>query len=142
MTILSTYKVILEEETEKVAHSLADTFQPGSVVALCGNLGAGKTFLVKKFCEKKGITNATSPSFALVNVYNNSIKINHFDFYRINSIGELYEIGFYDYISDPDAITFIEWADLFPSILPKKYYEIEFNINEDLSREITIKKYE
>ena len=142
MKILSDHKVTLEEETEKLAHSFTDLFPPGTVVALCGNLGSGKTSFVKKFCEKRGVYNVTSPSFAIVNVYNGATKINHFDFYRINSVNELHEIGFYDYINDPDAITFIEWADMFPSILPKIHYEIEFILNEDYSRNITVKKYE
>ena len=142
MKILSAYKVTLEEETEKIAHFLSKEILPGTVIALCGNLGSGKTFFVKKFCEKRGIFNVTSPSFAIVNVYNGGIKVNHFDFYRINSVGELHEIGFYDYINDSDAITFIEWADMFPSILPKVHYEIEFILNEDYSRNITVKKYE
>lgn len=142
MKILSTYKVNLEKETEQISHSLSEEFLPGTVVALCGNLGSGKTFFVKKFCEKKGISNVTSPSFAIVNVYNGGIKVNHFDFYRINSVEELHDIGFYDYINDPDAITFIEWAEMFPSVLPEFRYEIDFNLNDDYSRDITVKKYE
>jgi tRNA threonylcarbamoyladenosine biosynthesis protein TsaE len=78
----------------------------------------------------------------LVNEYIGERKIYHFDFYRINSINELYDIGFVDYLSDKEAISFIEWGELFPEILPKEKYEVSFEFNNDDTRKITIIRYE
>ncbi len=110
-----------EKETEDFANQFSTQVTEGDVIALIGNLGSGKTFFVKKFAEYFGIYNVNSPSFAIVNQYENElIKINHFDFYRLKSISEIIDIGFYDYLMDKQSITFIEWADLFPEVLPQK----------------------
>ncbi|GAB6283581.1 MAG: tRNA (adenosine(37)-N6)-threonylcarbamoyltransferase complex ATPase subunit type 1 TsaE [Ignavibacterium sp.] len=130
-----------EEESKNFAVEFSKQIKEGDIIALIGNLGSGKTFFVKKFAENFGIFNVNSPTFAIVNQYENElIKINHFDFYRMKSISEIIDIGFYDYLMDKQAITFIEWADLFPEILPQNRYEILFSLNDDLSRKISIKK--
>jgi tRNA threonylcarbamoyladenosine biosynthesis protein TsaE len=130
-----------EEETETVAKSFALVLEGGDVVVLSGQLGAGKTFFVKKTLVIFGITWVNSPSFAIVNEYRNSFKFYHIDFYRLKSIKELLDIGFDDYLNDKEAIIFIEWGDLFPEVLPQKRIEINFKMNSDYSREIRIDKY-
>lgn len=67
-------------------------------------------------------------------------KIYHFDFYRINKVNELYDIGFNDYINDADSIVFIEWAELFPDVLPSNTIEVKLTLNEDNTRVIEINK--
>jgi len=130
-----------ENETETIAKSFAADLIGGEVVVLSGELGAGKTFFVKKALMSFGITYVNSPSFAIVNEYKNSFKFYHIDFYRLRSIKELFDIGFDDYLNDKDAIVFIEWGNLFPQVLPHKRIEINFKMNSDNSREILINKY-
>jgi len=131
-----------EEETKRIALDFIKEIEPGSVIVLNGQLGTGKTFIVKKIAEYFNISNTSSPTFAIVNEYLGDRKIYHFDFYRINSINELHDIGFEDYISDSEAITFIEWGELFPEILPHSRYEISIDFLEEDTRKIVIRKYE
>ncbi len=131
-----------EKDTEQIALSFIIEINPGDIIVLNGPLGSGKTFFVKKIAEYFKISNTSSPTFAIVNEYLGDKKLFHFDFYRINSINELHDIGFEDYLSDSEAITFIEWGELFPEILPQSRYEIQIDLNEDDSRKIVITKYE
>ena len=136
-------KIILSEsETTELAQHFVDQITKGDVIVLNGNLGTGKTFFVKKALEKFEIKNVNSPTFAIVNEYKNSLKFFHFDFYRINKIQELFDIGFNDYLNDEEAVIFIEWGELFQEILPKKKIEINITLNEDFSREFSFIKYE
>jgi tRNA threonylcarbamoyladenosine biosynthesis protein TsaE len=131
-----------ENETIETAQKFSAFLNIGDVVTLSGDLGAGKTLFVKGVCGKYNIHNVTSPTFALVNEYSNGKKIYHFDFYRIEKINELYDIGFEDYITDNDAVLFIEWADIFPEIIPGKRYDVSIEILDEKKRKIEIKKYE
>ncbi|MFO7444995.1 MAG: tRNA (adenosine(37)-N6)-threonylcarbamoyltransferase complex ATPase subunit type 1 TsaE [Ignavibacteriaceae bacterium] len=131
-----------EEETALLAEDFIIGVSPGDIIVLNGNLGSGKTFFIKKSLEKYGVNNVSSPTFAIVNEYNGKFKIYHFDFYRINKIRELFDIGFNDYINDEDAVIFIEWGELFKEIIPRKRIEINITLNQDFSRKFEIKRYE
>ncbi len=133
-------KIFSEKETRDLAEEFALELKAGETIVVNGELGAGKTFFIKSAAGVLGINNVNSPTFALVNEYLGKFKIYHFDFYRINEIKELYDIGFDDYLNDDEAIVFIEWGNLFPDILPHTMTEIEIKVMEDFSREITIKK--
>lgn len=126
-----------EEDTFRIAKEFAGNILPGEIICLTGNLGTGKTQFVKGFCSRFGIDRADSPTFAIVNEYSGKIKINHFDFYRINRIEELFDIGFEEYLTD-DAVTIIEWAELFEEILPKNRINIFINFVSEKIREIKI----
>jgi len=128
-----------EEETEILAEQFAKQLKGKNIVLLNGELGTGKTFFIKAVCNFLGIDSVSSPSFAIVNEYSNKIKIIHFDFYRIKRVTELYDIGFEEYLSE-EAIIFIEWADMFPEILPKQNLQIDFNFINNTSRNIIIRK--
>jgi tRNA threonylcarbamoyladenosine biosynthesis protein TsaE len=130
-----------EIETNSIAGDFSKYLNAGDVVLLNGELGAGKTFFVKSVCSNFGIQNVSSPSFAIVNEYNGTKKIYHFDFYRIKREQELFDIGFREYLSD-EAIVFIEWADLFPEILPHKYWIVNLEFESEVVRKINIKKNE
>lgn len=133
-------KVTSEEETARLAREFSKTLQGGEVVALNGNLGAGKTSFVKHLLRNFGIDNVSSPTFAIVNEYEGRLNVNHFDFYRINKVEELYDIGFEEYLMRDDTVTFIEWADLLPEVLPGRRIEISFVLNEDFTRDISFNK--
>ena len=129
-----------ENDTINIAKEFSKILEHGNVVLLNGNLGTGKTFFVKAVCSEYGIDNVSSPSFAIVNEYNGKKKINHFDFYRIRKARELLDIGFTEYLND-EAITFIEWAALFPEVLPHRYFKIDFEFVKDTERKIIITKH-
>lgn len=128
------------EETNSLAVLLSNQFNVGDIVVLNGNLGSGKTTLIKSICKNYSITDSTSPSFSIVNEYFGKHKVYHFDFYRIKKIEELYDIGFEDYLNDSEAIIFIEWAELFPEIIPPTHYEISINLTTTNERSIKIIK--
>ncbi|MCF8260590.1 MAG: tRNA (adenosine(37)-N6)-threonylcarbamoyltransferase complex ATPase subunit type 1 TsaE [Melioribacteraceae bacterium] len=113
-------------------------FVPGVVVSLIGNLGSGKTFFVKEFASAFGIKDVDSPTFTIVNEYVSNQKIIHIDFYRINKISELYEIGIFDYLNNPETIVFVEWGNLYPDILPEKRFELEIESSENNHRKICV----
>ena len=135
-------KIIREEETKTLAEYFAEETKSGQIIVINGELGAGKTFFVKCAVSVWGIVNASSPSFAIVNIYYGERKIYHFDFYRLKNKEELFDIGFNDYINDPDAITFIEWGNLIPDVLPKSRIEINIEMPEDSVRNFKFNKYE
>ena len=128
-----------EEETRILAEELSKHLTDRMVVLLNGELGTGKTFFIKAVCNFLGVDSVSSPSFAIVNEYRNNRKIIHFDFYRIKREAELYDIGFDEYLTD-DAIIFIEWANMFPDILPKQNLQIDLEFINNTSRNITIRK--
>lgn len=131
-----------EEDTIEVAAEFSKILQNGEIVTLIGNLGAGKTFFVKHLCKNFNIHNVSSPSFAIVNEYLGDRKVYHFDFYRLEKLDELYDIGFDEYLADSSANILIEWADLMPDIIPKDIIEIEIREFENNVRKIEIKRYE
>ena len=135
-------KIFSVEETSSLADDFVKILAPGDVVILNGNLGAGKTFFVKQILKKFNIDFVNSPTFAIVNEYYGKYIFYHFDFYRINREVELFDIGINDYLNNVDAITFIEWGNMFPDILPKKRIEIDITLNEDYSRQFYFIKYE
>lgn len=136
------HQILMDEsETAKVAESFSIILKAGEVVCLNGNLGSGKTFFVKKICDCFEIEAASSPSFAIVNEYLGKVKIVHLDFYRIKKIEELYDIGFDEYLSSGESIVFIEWAELFPDVLPKNFYNVDIKIIDDQKREIKITRH-
>jgi tRNA threonylcarbamoyladenosine biosynthesis protein TsaE len=123
-----------ESDTKIIAREFSKLITEGMVICLNGNLGAGKTFFIKQILEEFEITNANSPTFAIVNEHTGKKRFYHFDFYRINSEVELLDLGIEDYFNDEDAVCFIEWADLFPKVLPSHRIEITISIIDDSSR--------
>lgn len=123
-----------------VAHELSQLFQPGDVVVLNGNLGTGKTTLVKHICGEYGINDVNSPSFSIVNEYIGKHRVYHFDFYRLKKITELYDIGFEEYLNDDSATVFIEWGNLFKEILPSTYFRLDLQLADNNDRKIFISK--
>lgn len=129
-----------ESETELIAKDFSAFVTEGMIIVLIGDLGAGKTFFTKKLLHYFDINTANSPTFAIVNEYHGVKKFYHFDFYRINKAEELIDIGIEDYFSDSDAISLIEWGNLFPELLPKERIEIEIKFISDDERIFEFRK--
>jgi len=110
-----------EEETRAFGHQLADRLEPGSVVALIGDLGTGKTTLSKYIAEGLGITEVvTSPTFTIVQEYHSGrLPLYHFDVYRIGDISEMEELGYEEYFFG-DGVSLVEWADIIQELLPEE----------------------
>ena len=139
MVLPNTTMVFSENDTVEIAKQFSKILSNGDVVLLCGDLGVGKTYFVRAVCAEYGISNVSSPSFAIINEYIGSKTVYHFDFYRIKKIRELFDIGIIDYFND-EAVTFIEWADLYPEVLPQKNYKIEFEFVNETKRKLFITK--
>lgn len=108
-----------EEETISFARRWAADLQPGDVVALQGDLGAGKTHFVKGVAQALGIKKhkVQSPTFSLINEYGGNPPLYHFDCYRMESIREALEIGIEEYLYG-DGVCIIEWPERIQSLLP------------------------
>lgn len=127
------------EQTEKIAEDFAKSLKPGTIVALYGNLGAGKTVFFKGLAKGFGIKRrVTSPTFVFVKTYNiGKYSINHIDLYRSENITDLSEIGLEEIFESKD-ITVIEWADRLENNLPKKRIDIHIEPIDEKSRKIII----
>ena len=110
------------------------------IFAFYGNMGTGKTTLIKSICEAMGVEDAiNSPTFAIVNEYEDreGETIFHFDFYRIKSLAEVYNMGYEEYLYS-DAYCFIEWPELIEELLPEETTKVYINEESDGTRTVTI----
>lgn len=125
------------EETRAAGFDLAQSAVPGAVLALHGDLGAGKTELVKGLAVGLGSADAvSSPTFTLVHEYRGGrLPIFHFDWYRLERVEELEEVGYYDYLNQ-HGVAVIEWATKFPSELPPDTQHVYLSYLTDDAREI------
>ena len=139
-----------EIETTNFGLEFSDFLRPGDLIALEGELGAGKTTFIKGICDALGVEHISSPTFTIVNTYtitvptfgddsvedfikahtesqNRLVNIHHIDFYRIANQTELLERGIEEYIGDENAIVIIEWAEKFEEFITE-YNPIRINI--------------
>ena len=131
------------EQTQELADQIAQNLQTGDVVALSGELGAGKSTLIRMIVRALGYQGViSSPTFTLMNVYESADKspIYHFDFYRVSSADEAGGFGADEFIG-ADGIAFIEWADKIPELLPENYYRIQIDI-PDFGGSPTVRSFE
>ena len=125
-----------EAETHRCGRALGSAAEPGLVIALTGNLGAGKTRLVQAAAEALGVEpgEVTSPTFVLIHEYAASIPIYHFDTYRLRDRDEFLELGADEYMHS-DGVCFIEWAERMAEVLPRDLLKIEIAITGETTRE-------
>lgn len=127
-----------EKMTFEIGVKIARILEKGDIISLNGDLGAGKTHLVKGIAKGLGIhDDITSPTFTIVNEYYGKMPLYHFDVYRISDISELYEIGFEEYIYG-EGVSIIEWGNLVDDILPSYTKKINIMILDDNTREIEL----
>jgi len=129
-------------ETEAIGRQLAEDLDAGSVLALKGELGSGKTILTKGLVTGLGSTAAaTSPTFAIVHEYQGGrLPIYHFDFFRLENRQSADRLGFDDYFFS-NGVCVIEWANRFPDLVPAHARWIFFDIKSECGRIITLLDY-
>lgn len=127
-----------EEETERAGAELAASISPGSVVALYGDLGAGKTAFVRGIARGLGLdVRVSSPTFTIVNEYLGPVPLFHFDMYRINSSEELFDIGWDDYL-ERGGVCAVEWSENIDDAIPEEAIRVTISKTDDTSRTIVI----
>ena len=127
-----------EATTKAIGAAVAGLLDPGDVVGLAGDLGAGKTRLVQGAADALGVDGPVlSPTFMLVREYDGDPPIHHVDAYRLSGPLELEDLGLEDVLS-PDAIVFVEWADRVAAALPDSWLELILRIRDDDQREIDV----
>lgn len=128
------------EDIEAIAEQVLEYCGEHKVIAFYGDMGAGKTTFIKGVCKVLGLTdNVSSPTFALVNEYYTVLgdTVFHFDFYRINSVREAFDIGYEDYLYSGNYCL-IEWPEKIEELLPENTVKIHIQAREDNSRLLTI----
>lgn len=119
-------------QTREVAAAVAGALRPGDVVALTGELGAGKTVFVQGAAAALGVTDrVTSPTFVLRREYPARLPVVHLDVYRLDALSDVLDLGFEE-VLDGIAVTFIEWADAMSPLLPPDHLEVELRTELDL----------
>ncbi len=128
------------DDINEAAKKFVAAMDQNTVFAFRGKMGAGKTTFIKAVCEELGVEDAiTSPTFSIVNEYRSDTTgelIYHFDFYRIEKLEEVYDMGFEDYFYS-GALCFIEWPELIEALLPGDAVEVIVEEDESGVRTLT-----
>lgn len=127
-----------ECETEKLGCSFASKLEAGDVIALCGDLGAGKTRFVCGLARGLGFTGETSsPTFAIINEYiGGRLPLYHFDMYRISGWDDLETTGYFEYL-EAGGVLAVEWSENIAAALPEKYIKVTVEKTGENDRRIT-----
>jgi tRNA threonylcarbamoyladenosine biosynthesis protein TsaE len=128
-----------EEDTLAIARSLGAALGPGDVVALSGELGAGKTVFCKGVGEALGIPadRVVSPSFTIATVHQGAVPFHHVDVYRLSSEREAADIGLEE-ILNGGGVSVVEWAEKIDAMLPNSCIKITFTILDEGGRRLTL----
>ena len=125
-------------ETEEMGQKLAEKLPGGSVVAMYGDLGAGKTAFVRGMAKGMGLScRVSSPTFTIVNEYLGERELIHFDMYRLSSADELFDIGWEDYLSR-GAVCAVEWSENVQDAFVGDEVVVRLEKLNDTDRKITI----
>ena len=130
------------EETQTIGQNLGETLKTGDVVALIGDLGAGKTCLTQGIARGIGIAShevVNSPSYTLINEYEGEVPIYHIDLYRLQHHGEIVDLGLEEYLEGA-GICIIEWADRMTNLLPANHLEITITWVDESTRTIELQR--
>jgi tRNA threonylcarbamoyladenosine biosynthesis protein TsaE len=133
------YKSFSAEDTIKIGIDIGKKLKPGDIIALKGNLAAGKTTITKGIAISLNIKEeVTSPTYTLISEYEGSIPLYHMDMYRIDGIEEFELLGV-DEMLFGNGISIIEWSERIEEYLPDNHIVIELQRKDDGSRDIIIK---
>jgi len=114
-------------ETRALAAAVAALLEPGDVVTLAGDLGAGKTTFVQGSAGTLGVTEpVVSPTFTLVREYQGTVPVTHVDVYRLDRLQDVLDLGFEDYL-DGRSVVFVEWGDVIEGLLPESWMEVRLS---------------
>ena len=136
---MRTIHITSQDELPQVAEAVIRSLGRRTVVAFRGEMGAGKTTLIREIAAELGAKDTvTSPTFAIVNQYkgDGNRRIHHFDFYRIKKIDEVYDMGYEDYFYGGN-LCFLEWPELIESLLPEDVTKVHITTEADGSRTIS-----
>jgi tRNA threonylcarbamoyladenosine biosynthesis protein TsaE len=125
--------------TQSLGKKIGERLAAGSIIALSGELGCGKTLLTRGICEGLGVPlrQVSSPTFVLVNEYKGRLPVYHMDLYRLGDINDGFEIGIMDYFARAESgIMLIEWAEKMISLLPADILRAEYEIMGPRKRKI------
>jgi tRNA threonylcarbamoyladenosine biosynthesis protein TsaE len=125
-----------EDDLIAVASNLLQHLGERKIIALNGQMGAGKTTFIRYLCKAMGVEDAvSSPTYGYVNEYESSFygSVYHFDLYRLNTLEEAYDIGIEEYLYK-DAICIIEWPEIIRAILPDETMWVEIEVSEEGNR--------
>ena len=128
------------EDYAQAARCFTEFLKEGRIFAFYGKMGSGKTTFIKSLCEELGVTDAiNSPTFAIVNEYEDrdGNTIYHFDFYRIKSLAEVYNMGYEEYFYS-DAYCFLEWPELVEELLPEEHIRVDIEEGSDGKRTMKV----
>lgn len=135
--IEKTFEINNTAELSQVAELLMEWRDKSNIIAFYGTMGAGKTTLIKELCRQMGVGDeVNSPTFALVNEYQTETldSVFHFDFYRIKSLEEVFDIGYEDYFYGGN-LCLLEWPELIEPLMPEHFIKVEISLgNNDESR--------
>ncbi len=127
------------EEMEEIGLELADKLHDGMVVSLIGDLGAGKTTLVKGIAKGLLITDlVVSPSYLIYRPYHGRLTLHHLDAYRVSSVAELAEVGLDQLIPPESGVTVIEWPERVPEIIDVSDIVVHISMRADGARQVEI----
>lgn len=132
------------KEMEDFAIDFSKKLKKGQVINLIGDMGSGKTTFVSYICKYFGISNTSSPTFAIVNIYDGKkdeedFSIYHLDLYRFEDPDEILDIDFETYFYPENAITFLEWSDKAKDYLPDDMIEVNIEKIDENTRDISVK---
>ncbi len=129
-----------EKETRELGKRLGRVLQRGDIIALCGEMGSGKTVLTKGIAEGLGVKRAeyvNSPSFVILKEYKGRLPLYHFDIYRLDSPSAFLTVDYTRYFYG-DGVSVVEWADKITGLLPKEFLRIDLSVKEKNVRNIRI----
>ena len=126
------------EETIELGRKIGAFLLPNDVIALTGQLGAGKTTLIQGVAQGLGVKDyVTSPTFIIINEYQGRLPFYHVDLYRMNSVDEIEDLGIEEYFNR-NGVCVIEWAERLGELKPQKAQTIELEIISELERKICV----
>lgn len=134
------YKEVKLEKLPQIAKEIIDQYNNERIFAFFGEMGAGKTTLIKEICSYLKVQDIVcSPTFAIINEYHtlDDENVFHFDFYRLKTEKEAFDIGYEDYFYSGNYC-FIEWPEKITELLPHNYVKVQINENENHESRVII----